>query len=133
MFNKDIQIYTNRFKFKNKVRDLISSAKIPLGGKNTNAVYNIPCNCRTHAYTRETDQKWESREKEHPDKVRLTLQDIEKGNQERAQQRINTGDGGLAKHAAICLKGIDWKNAKIVAKEQKWTQRKYLEGIKQYG
>ena len=113
----------------NKVRDLISSAKTPLGGKNTNVVYRIPCNCRTHAYTGETDRKWESREKEHQDKVRLTLQDIEKGNQESAQQRMNTRDGGLAKHAAICSKGIDWENAKIVAKEQKWTQRKYLEGI----
>ena len=44
-------------------------------------------------------------------------------------KQMNTRDGGLAKHAAICPKGIDWENAKIVAKEQKWTQRKYLEGI----
>ena len=36
-------------------------------------------------------------------------------------KRMNTRDGGLAKHAAICPKGIDWENAKIVAKEQKWT------------
>ena len=85
--------------------------------------------CKKHAYTGETDRKWESREKEHQDKVRLTLQDIEKGNNERAQQRMNDGDGGLAKHATVCPSGIDWSNARIVAKEQRWTQRKYLEGI----
>ena len=70
-----------------RVKDLISNAKTPLGGKTTNCVYNIPCKCKKHAYTGETDRKWESREKEHQDKVRLTLQDIEKGNNEKAQQR----------------------------------------------
>ena len=112
-----------------RVKDLISNAKTPLGGKTTNCVYNIPCKCKKHAYTGETDRKWESREKEHQDKVRLTLQDIEKGNNEKAQQRMNEGDGGLAKHATACPSGIDWSNARIVAKEQRWTQRKYLEGI----
>ena len=112
-----------------RVKDLISNAKTPLGGKNTNVVYNIPCKCERHGYTGHTDRKWESREKEHQDKVRLTLQDIEQGNNERAQQRMNDGDGGLAKHASVCPSGIDWENARIVAREQRWTQRTYLEGI----
>ena len=92
-------------------------------------VYNIPCKCQKHAYTGETDRKWETREKEHQNKVRLTIEDIQTGNTERAEQRMNEGDGGLAKHASRCPNGIDWDNAKIVGKEHKWTQRKFLEGI----
>ena len=42
---------------------------------------------------------------------------------------MNERDGGLARHAAECQHGIDWENAKIVAKEENWTQRKMLEGI----
>ena len=42
---------------------------------------------------------------------------------------MNDGDGGLAKHASTCRQEVDWENAKIVGKEQKWTQRKYLEGV----
>ena len=70
----------------NRVKDLISNAKTPLGGKNMNVVYRIPCNCEDHSYTGETDRKWETRENEHKDKVRLTLQDIEDGNEERAKK-----------------------------------------------
>ena len=113
----------------NKVRDLTSSAKTPLGDKNTNVVYNIPCKCIRYAYTGETDRKWGTREKEHKDKVRLTLNDIENGNNDRANARMNERDGGLAKHAASCPQGIDWKRARIVGKEENWTQRKLLEGI----
>ena len=42
---------------------------------------------------------------------------------------MNERDGGLAKHATECQHGIDWENARIVAKEESWTQRKMLEGI----
>ena len=82
-----------------------------------------------NTHTGETYRKWETREKEHKDKVRLTLEDIEKGNTEKAKERMNSGDGGLAKHASSCTMGIDWENAKIVGRESRWTQRKYLEGI----
>ena len=116
-------------KAENKVRDSVSSAKTPLGDKNTNVVYNIPCKCVKHAYTGETDRKWGTREKEHQNKVRLTLNDIEKGNIDKATTRMNERDGGLAKHAASCQQGIDWEKARIVAKEENWTQRKLLEGI----
>ena len=42
---------------------------------------------------------------------------------------MNKADGGLAKHASKCSAGINWEGAKIVGRERKWTQRKYLEGI----
>ena len=32
-------------KTENRVRDLVAKAKTPLGEKNTNVVYNIPCKC----------------------------------------------------------------------------------------
>ena len=63
------------------------------------------------------------------DKVRLTQTDIDNGNLERADERMNTGDGGLAKHSATCSSEINWQDAKIIGREKKTTQRKYLEGI----
>ena len=113
----------------NRVRDLTSSAKTPLGEKNTNVVYNVSCKCGKYSYTGETDRKWSTRKKEHQDKVRLTKQDLERGNTETASKRMNEGDGGLAKHATICAEEIDWEGSKIVGKETRWTQRKFLEGV----
>ena len=112
-----------------KVRDLIAKAKTPLGSKNGKVVYNIPCKCVSRAYTGETDRMWCSREVEHKAKVRLTLQDVQNGKVKEAQERMNDGDGGLAKHATLCSKGIDWENAKIIGREPRSNQRKYLEGI----
>ena len=121
------------FKVANKsgkrVRDLTTKAKTPLGDKNSNVVYNIPCGCNKYSYTGETHRKWETRRKEHKDKVRLTKQDIDTGNIESATSRMNTNDGGLAKHASTCTEEIKWDDAKITGREQRWTQRKYLEGI----
>ncbi len=42
---------------------------------------------------------------------------------------MNTGDGGLAKHASICSAGINWEGERIMGREPKWTQRKYIKGI----
>ena len=61
--------------------------------------------------------------------MRLTLQDIENGQIESAQKRMNTEDGGLAKHASVCPAEINWEKGKIIGREPKWTQRKFLEGI----
>ena len=97
--------------------------------KNKNVVYNIPCGCGKFSYTGETDRKWKTRRKEHMDKVRLTQEDITNGNIDRATERMNTGDGGLAKHNSTCGQSIDWDNAKIVGREMKTTQRKLLEGV----
>ena len=116
-------------KAENKVRDLISSAKTPLGDKNTNVVYNIPCKCERFTYVGETDRKWATRKKEHQDKVRLTKEDVQNGNMERATMRMNDRDGGLAKHATSCEEEIGWEESRIIGREENWTQRKLLEGI----
>ena len=85
--------------------------------------------CEENAYTGETDRMWKTRQKEHESKVRLTKRDIENGDLESATERMNTGDGGLAKHSTECEKEIDWENAKIVGKENNKTKRKMLEGV----
>ena len=108
----------------NKVRYLTSNAKTPLGDKNSNVVYNIPCKCGDYSYTGETYRKWKTRRKEHEDKVRLTHQDIENGNLEHATERMNERDGGLAKHSTECEEEINWAEAKIVGKEEGRIQRK---------
>ena len=89
-------------KAESKVKDLVTNARTSLGDKNTNVVYSIPCKCYTHTYTGETDRKWETRKREHKDKVRLTKEDITKGKIECAKQRMNDQDGGLAKHSSSC-------------------------------
>ena len=116
-------------KAENKVRDLTTSAKTPLGDKNTNVIYNIPCKCKKFTYVGETERRWGTRKKEHQDKVRLTKEDLDKGNIERATTRMNDRDGGLAKHASSCSQEVDWEQVKIIGKEENWTQRKLLEGI----
>ena len=113
----------------NKVKDLKSKAKTPLGDKRSDVVYNIPCKCNQFTYTGETDRKWGTRKKEHQDKVRRTHDDIKAGNLENAMKRMNDGDGGLAKHSTSCKFNIDWDNAKVIGKEKSSIQRKYLEGI----
>ena len=104
-------------------------AKTPLGDKNKNVVYNIPCGCGKYSYTGETDRKWKTRRKEHMNKVRLTQEDIADGNIDRATDRMNTGEGGLAKHSTTCEQPINWEGVKIVGRESKMTQRKFLEGV----
>ena len=113
----------------NKVRDLTSNAKTPLGKKNTNITYNIPCKCDKYAYNGETKRMWGSREKEHRDKVRLTLEDVRRGDMASAERRMNAGDGGLAKHSVECSEGINWEAAKITGRENGTMQRKMLEGV----
>ena len=61
--------------------------------------------------------------------MRLTKQNIVAGNLESATARMKTNDGGLAKHASTCTEEIKWENARITGREERWTQRKYLEGI----
>ena len=116
-------------KTENKVRDLVSKAKTPLGDKNSNVVYDIPCKCEDHGYNGETFRMWRSRKKEHEDKVRLTKRDIDNGNLENAEKRMNEGDGGLARHSTECPHGIDWERSRIVGKERNTTKRKMLEGV----
>ena len=113
----------------NKVRDITAKARTPLGDKNANVTYNIPCGCKDYSYTGETDRMWRTRKKEHMDKVRLTENDLAKGDKETAEKRMNSGDGGLAKHSSMCEKSVNWEDAKIIGREKHTSKRKYLEGI----
>ena len=83
---------------------MTAKAKTPLGDKNLNVVYIVPCRCHKHSYSGETYRKWETGHKEYQDKVRLTKQDIDTGNIELATTRLNTNDGGLAKYMSTCGK-----------------------------
>ena len=58
-FNKIAQKHNFKVanKTTNKVRDLTSKARTPLGDKSSQVLYNIPCRCAEHVYTRETDRK----------------------------------------------------------------------------
>lgn len=116
-------------KAEKKVKDLASKARTALGEKNMNVVYNIPCGCGGYSYTGETDRKWKTRKREHMDKVRLTETDITNGRTERATERMNSGDGGLAKHNVMCTQEVNWEESRIVGKERGAAQRKFLEGI----
>ena len=79
-----------------------------------------PCKCKKFAYVGETERKWETRKKEHRDKVRLTKEDIDSGDITRATNRMNDRDGGLAMQVTSCPHEIDWDEAKIIGKEQNW-------------
>jgi hypothetical protein len=114
---------------KNKVADAKAMAKQPLGDKQKQVVYDIPCTCGNHTYVGETKRQWKSRKNEHQDRVRLTHQDIREGKLESAEKRMNDGCGGLARHSTECVSEIDWERAKIITTECNWTQRKVREGI----
>ena len=63
------------------------------------------------------------------DKVRLTIEDLHKGNTLSAEKRMGKEDGGLARYTTECQSDVDWGNAEIVARERGLKQRKILEGI----
>ena len=63
------------------------------------------------------------------DKVRLTNEDLHKGNTLSAKKWMGKEDGGLARHTMECQSGVDGENAEIVATERGLKQRKVLEGI----
>ena len=96
---------------------------------NINGMLYIPCGCEKHSYSGETDRMWGTRKKEHKAKVRLTMADLENGNIDRATERMNTGDGGLAKHVSVCEHSAKWEEARIVGRERNTTKRRYLEGV----
>ena len=49
-------------------------------------------------------------------KVKLTQKDMAENNREQAEKRMNTGDGGLAKHDKTCPNNIQWQESCIIAK-----------------
>ena len=93
-------------------------------------VYKIPCAWQETVYVGETWRLFQTRKKEHMDKVRLTNEDLRRGNTLSAEKRVGKEDGGLARHTMECQSGVDWENAEIIERERGLTQRKILEGIK---
>ena len=65
---------------------------------------------------------WDTRKKEHINKVRLTKADIESGNMENAERWMNDGDGGSARNSTECTLGIDWIRVKLL--DQNKTQHR---------
>ena len=92
-------------------------------------VYKIPCACQETVYVGETWRLFQTRKKEHMDKVRLTNEDLRRGNTLSAEKRVGKEDGGLARHTMECQSGVDWENAEIITRERGLKQRKILEGI----
>ena len=92
-------------------------------------MYKIPCTCQNTLYVGETWRLFQARKKEHMNKVRLTNEDLHKGNTLSAEKRMGKEDGGLARHTVECQSGVDWGNAEIVAREKGLKKRKVLEGI----
>ena len=117
------------FKPGRKIKEIKRTCQEPLGERQKCVVYKIPCTCQNSVYVGETWRLFQTRKKEHIDKVRLTNEDLQKGNTLSAERRMGKEDGGLARHTIECQRSIDWTNAKIVATERGLRQRKVLEGI----
>ena len=66
----------------------------------------------------------QTRKKEHKDKVRLTNEDIRKGNTLSAEKRMGKEDGGLVRHTIELQSGVYWTNAEIVARERGFIKNK---------
>ena len=58
------------------------------------------------------------------DKVRLTNEDLHKGNTLSAKKWMGKEDGGLAWHTVECQSGVDWGNAEIIARERQRIKAK---------
>ena len=124
------QNYRVTFKSTKKVRQIKEKAVKPLGLKQKNLVYRIPCGCKTKVYNGETFRMMEDRQEEHKRKVRLTKDDIANNRNRSAQNRINTVDGRMAKHSSMeCTNEIEWENTEILCIEKNSRQRKVREGI----
>ena len=54
---------------------------------------------------------FETKKKEHRQKLVLTKKDIEDGNIKSAVIRMGKEDGGIARHGTQCSKDIDWKKS----------------------
>jgi len=81
-------------------------------------MYKVPCNCQNTVYVGETWCLFQTRKKEHMDKVRLTNKDLHKGNTLSAEKRMGKEDGGQARHTVEFQSGVDRGNTEIVARER---------------
>ena len=100
-----------------KLRSISKIHQKPLGNKRSHAVYQIDCSCQKARYNGETKRRFTTRLSEHQASVRLTKADLESGNEQSAQDRMNKDDGGIARHSVECPSGIDWENSKVLSVE----------------
>ena len=63
-----------------KIKEIKRTSQEPLGVRQKCVVYKIPCTCQNTVYVGETWRLFQTRKKEHMDKVRLTNEDLHKGN-----------------------------------------------------
>ena len=98
------------FKPGRKIKEIKRTCQDPLGERQKCVVYKIPCTCQNTVYVGETWRLFQTRKKEHMDKIRLTNEDLHKGNTLSAEKRMGEEDGGLARHTMDCQSGVDWGN-----------------------
>ena len=99
----------------------------------TRVVYKIPCACQNTLYVGETWRLFQTRKKEHMGKVRLTIEDLHKGNTISAEKWMGKEDGALARHTTECQSDVDWGNTEIVARENSdYNREKFLKELRHY-
>ena len=94
-----------------KIRDLLGNVKdiVPL---HCSGIYKIPCQCGK-VYIGQTGRTVSKKLKEHERHIRLN----------------QPGKSAVAEHAIQELHGIDFKNTKILARENNWMGRLIREAI----
>ena len=71
-------------------------------------------------YVGETWRLFQTRKKEHMDKVRLTIEDLYKGNTLSAEKRM----GSLARHTTECQSDVDWGKRRDRSKGERIKTKK---------
>ena len=105
----NLHSFRDAFKPGRKIKEIKRTCQEPLGERQKCVVYKIPCACQNTVYVGETWRLFQTRKKEHMDKVRLTNEDLRKGNILSAEKRVGKEDGGLAQHTMECQShGAEW-------------------------
>lgn len=100
------------FKPGGKVKEIKSKCQKTLDERQNGVVYRIPCKCEESVYIGETQRLFQTRKREHENKVRLSKEDITCTRLDSAEQRVEKEDGGLARHSAECNEEINWEEAR---------------------
>ena len=106
------------FKPERKIKEIKHTCQESLGERQRCVVYKIPCACQNTVYVGETWCLLQTRKKEHMGKIRLTSEDLHKGNTLLIEKRMGKENGGLTRHTIECQNGFDWGNVDIVAREK---------------
>ena len=112
-----------------KIRAMESLSQIPLGKKQKELVYRIPCGCGNAVYTGETWRSLETRQKIHKKNVEKTREAVERGNLEEVEKRMGKEDGGVPRHDHECTEEFEWEKVEIVVRERDTNERRVREAI----